>query len=895
MAPVRKTKGVNKRFPYINEVASNKYGDNPNKNKQKKRKLSAMLGPQWTTEELKHFYEGYRKYGKDWMKVASVVRHRSLENVEALYTMNRAYLSLPEGTASVIGLTAMMCDYYSMLERSDSEQNCIDNAGTPRKPQKLARGKLRNDASKGLEGHILDISQSRSIASDGCLSLLKNRRTDEDSSFDALLTLADLSLRMPEATAEMESSALVEEENFNIAKKSKLKGNSSITMVEDTALKTSQLGKLKEGVQQSDTGIQKRKQKSPVKINENEAQTEFPWSDNQMIEILKSSFDSRILQLWIRRNKMARPKFKIISSSSEEFREDTQSQESLDEETPTSFQKTLQHEMTKIKHRKKKQAEDTDDEETAEEETEDEDEDETTSRYCVKTRSQKRKTTDDEDEEYDQKEKKKRKVQLPKTKEQKAKKHGRKKKEEKEETEKKEENIAKVDCRQQKCTLSAFWRLIDAHKSRIPAATWEILRHTVFWGMIEPFLERKLTENQLHKHEADLEIIMRYFDKKKNKFIFGEKEMEITVQDVKTLFDLPTEGIYMELNKKLSKEERKESAIFDTNVKKDSVLKTEVEKKLVKELTKEKKEKDLKKQQDPKKIASLIIMYLFAAFFFSRTATNITWDLISVCEDIDNINKFNWSRMIIDFLLDGIQKYQKDKPTTLSGCLLLIYYWFLEKTKIKNWIPGKETETPRFVRWSIKEIFNLQEVYKNPGWPERLIKDGPWLEKEWLEELEFEEKIEEQETLSFNNWVPQASQREEEEIIRLTGNMRVIIEELETVLREEPTRENMEEKLKRLAEGNEQLSKKKKKMWTKLKIADEMIESMEKKKHDLLLETRANKNQIAALYKLLAKAKHSGNVDDAGASQQKESQLQIVQITTEEEQVGQAEFEDNRS
>lgn len=64
-----------------------------------------------------------------------------------------------------------------MQERSESEQESLDDAGTSRKPRKLARGKLRNDASKGLEGHIPDISQSRSIASDGCLSLLKNRRT----------------------------------------------------------------------------------------------------------------------------------------------------------------------------------------------------------------------------------------------------------------------------------------------------------------------------------------------------------------------------------------------------------------------------------------------------------------------------------------------------------------------------------------------------------------------------------------------------------------------------------------------------------------------------------------------------------------------------------------------
>lgn len=31
----------------------------------------------------------------------------------------QAYLSLPEGTASVIGLTAMMCDYYAMLVSLD--------------------------------------------------------------------------------------------------------------------------------------------------------------------------------------------------------------------------------------------------------------------------------------------------------------------------------------------------------------------------------------------------------------------------------------------------------------------------------------------------------------------------------------------------------------------------------------------------------------------------------------------------------------------------------------------------------------------------------------------------------------------------------------------------------
>ncbi|KAH0992900.1 hypothetical protein GBA52_004383 [Prunus armeniaca] len=497
MAPSRKSRSVNKRFSYMNEAASNKYGENANKTGQKKRKLSDMLGPQWTKEELENFYEAYRKYGKDWKKVASVVRHRSVEMVEALYSMNKAYLSLPEGVASVVGLIAMMTDHYCILGGSDSEQENNEDAETSRKPQKHARSKLRSESSKGLEGHIPDFSESHPMASTSdCLSLLKNRRSgirphavkkrtprvpvaysndqdngrkyssparqglklnadannndvaheialalteashrggsplvswmpkrkakgttpspvrnvermcaeseitnaglhgcemeeggcelslgsteadndyydrnekyamggegtgtlevqqrrkryfvkkkevdesknkhvedikeacsgteegqklsaikgkldtkvaksarsfykdtrkkskkaliggDEGSPFDALQTLADLSLMMPEA-ADTESSAHVKEDNFNIANKSKLKGSRPIPGVEHAAFKTSKPGKLGEGVHQSNSGLQKGKQKSLSFKIYNEAQTDCYASDNEKIE-----------------------------------------------------------------------------------------------------------------------------------------------------------------------------------------------------------------------------------------------------------------------------------------------------------------------------------------------------------------------------------------------------------------------------------------------------------------------------------------------------------------------------------------------------------------------------------------------------------------------------------
>ncbi|XVE65643.1 hypothetical protein DITRI_Ditri08aG0016500 [Diplodiscus trichospermus] len=180
MAPSRKSKSASKKFSYINEVASSKDGDNSaRRSEQRKRKLSDMLGPQWTKEELERFYEAYRKYGKDWKKVATMICDRSVEMVEALYTMNRAYLSLPEGTASVVGLIAMMTDHYCVMGGSDSEQESNDGMGASRKPHKRSRGKLRDQPSKSVDKPPPDLLQFHSAASSyGCLSLLKRRRSE---------------------------------------------------------------------------------------------------------------------------------------------------------------------------------------------------------------------------------------------------------------------------------------------------------------------------------------------------------------------------------------------------------------------------------------------------------------------------------------------------------------------------------------------------------------------------------------------------------------------------------------------------------------------------------------------------------------------------------------------
>ncbi|CAL5198850.1 unnamed protein product [Lathyrus oleraceus] len=185
MGPTRKSRSVNKRFSNIREAASSKDKGAPNTGKnrqkaspgiQKKRKLADMLGPQWSKEELECFYEAYREHGKDWKKVALAVRNRTMEMVEALYTMNRAYLSLPEGTASVVGLIAMMTDHYSILGGSDSGKDSNGDAEISKKSKKRPRGKQSDN--KAVDEHFSGHSQPHSVASDdGCLSLLKKRHS----------------------------------------------------------------------------------------------------------------------------------------------------------------------------------------------------------------------------------------------------------------------------------------------------------------------------------------------------------------------------------------------------------------------------------------------------------------------------------------------------------------------------------------------------------------------------------------------------------------------------------------------------------------------------------------------------------------------------------------------
>ncbi|KAK1292003.1 Protein ALWAYS EARLY 2 [Acorus calamus] len=145
MTSTKKTR--NKRLSKLIEESPDKDGSNGKKNKPRKRKLSDMLGPQWSKEEIERFYDAYCKYGKDWEKVAAAIRNRSLDMVEALYNMNK--------------------------DGSDSDHENNDGF---HQPKQRNRGKCKVNLSNGLDEPSPNLLQYQSSRY-GCLALLKKKRS----------------------------------------------------------------------------------------------------------------------------------------------------------------------------------------------------------------------------------------------------------------------------------------------------------------------------------------------------------------------------------------------------------------------------------------------------------------------------------------------------------------------------------------------------------------------------------------------------------------------------------------------------------------------------------------------------------------------------------------------
>lgn len=179
MASVRKRR--NTPSVYKREVPDQNEEVKPTKNVPRKRKLSDMLGPQWSKKELENFYKAYRKYGMDWKKVASTIHSRTTEMVAALYNMNKAYLSLPDRVGSVAGFIAMMIDHYNMLDISNSDRDSAEDYEGSKHPKRQSRSNNKLSNANSSDG-CYSTMHTRSLPVFGCSPPGKKRTGGRRSS-----------------------------------------------------------------------------------------------------------------------------------------------------------------------------------------------------------------------------------------------------------------------------------------------------------------------------------------------------------------------------------------------------------------------------------------------------------------------------------------------------------------------------------------------------------------------------------------------------------------------------------------------------------------------------------------------------------------------------------------
>ncbi|KAL6219103.1 hypothetical protein ACLB2K_012309 [Fragaria x ananassa] len=187
--------------------------------------------------------------------------------------------------------------------------------------------------------------------------------------------------------------------------------------------------------------------------------------------------------------------------------------------------------------------------------------------------------------------------------------------------------------------------------------------------------------------------------------------------------------------------------------------------------------------------------------------------MVLTCEDLEAINKINWSRKVIEAFHEGVKKHVKGKPKGLNGCVVLPLYCFLESTKIKERIQKKQADMPRFVRWSTNGIIYGSDYLKRP------------------------KKLE----------VPLSSHQEVEENKRVGNNFKTLLTDLE-----EEILEDLNEKLKELGKANEELQNRINDYMHKLQLADDKMKQLE-------MEKRALDSLNKALKRKLKKAKSSAN------------------------------------
>ncbi|KAJ8427238.1 hypothetical protein Cgig2_016930 [Carnegiea gigantea] len=87
-------------------------------------------------------------------------------------------------------------------------------------------------------------------------------------------------------------------------------------------------------------------------------------------------------------------------------------------------------------------------------------------------------------------------------------------------------------------------------------------------------------------------------------------------------------------------------------------------------------------------VSSFRKLYTFlivSGLFFLRCAGGVTWNLISMVKDVDEVSKYNWSEAMQDFLVEAMEEIKEKMRITKNlqiGFAKMSHAWFYEHTSM---------------------------------------------------------------------------------------------------------------------------------------------------------------------------------------------------------------------
>ncbi|KAM1211943.1 hypothetical protein ACFX1X_003659 [Malus domestica] len=245
-------------------------------------------------------------------------------------------------------------------------------------------------------------------------------------------------------------------------------------------------------------------------------------------------------------------------------------------------------------------------------------------------------------------------------------------------------------------SLLHFARLYPRIEGFIRTGHDEEMKKTPFWNLFKAYRDGHVTSEFCKKIDTDVARIVNQYNKDMKFFVFGDIYARFTPSDIAAILGLPNMGYTLKHTG--MKGVRVKHTTFMTRyfcVQKDRVTKSDVEGALIKSVAGD-------TEESKKDFVRLVCLYFCNSLLFSNTATHVSWTIVKLCEDLDQIGGYNWAAATFDCLFSSL--HRAVNPSSVNGCVVALLFWACDKMGMCNKIAGRENICPSFLRWSMTDF-----------------------------------------------------------------------------------------------------------------------------------------------------------------------------------------------